>query len=111
MTAETKVTRSSGNVFADIGLPNAEQHALKAEIVNNLAKLIERSDLSQSKAAAVIGIAQPDLSKLLRGNFTGFSLDRLFLAIMAMGTDIEIKLKKPTAKRRGHGKVLAAEMS
>jgi predicted XRE-type DNA-binding protein len=57
MTAKTMVAQSTGNVFADIGLPNAEHYALKAEIVLTLAKRIKRSELSQNKAASIIGIA------------------------------------------------------
>lgn len=68
--AINKVTRSCGNVFKDIGLPNPEQHAIKAKTVSILAKLIEHSGMTQSDAAELIGIKQPDLSKLLRGNFS-----------------------------------------
>ena len=77
MTKRARVIHGSGNVFKDVGLPDAEELALKADIVIKLAKLIELKGLSQSKAAAITGIAQPDLSKLLRGHFAGFSMDRL----------------------------------
>jgi predicted XRE-type DNA-binding protein len=93
--------RSSGNVFKDIGLPDADEHAIKADIVIKLAKLIEIKGLSQSKAASLTGIAQPDLSKLLRGHFSGFSMDRLVQTILALGLDVEIRVKKPVANRRG----------
>ena len=110
MSANTRVTRSSGNVFKDIGLANPEQHILKAKTVSFLAKLIDHSGLTQTAAAERIGIKQPDLSKLLSGNFSGFSLERLLLAANAMGTDIEIKFKKPATKRRGHARVIECEM-
>jgi predicted XRE-type DNA-binding protein len=103
-----KVTRSSGNVFKDIGLPDADEHVIKADIVIKLAKLIEIKGLSQSKAASLTGIAQPDLSKLLRGHFSGFSMDRLFQAILALGSDVEIRVKKPATNRRGRARVMAA---
>ncbi len=109
MTAR-KVTRSSGNVFKDIGVANPEQHLLKAQVVHFLGKLIEQSGLTQTAAAATIGIKQPDLSKLLRGNFAGFSLERLLLAANAMGADFEIQFKKPTAKRPGRAVVREYEM-
>lgn len=111
MSTNTKVTRSSGNVFKDIGLPNPEQHALKAKTVSFLAKLIEHSGLTQSAAAERIGIKQPDLSRLLRGDFSGFSLERLLLATNAMGTDFEIKFKKPATKRPGRASVVECEMA
>jgi len=105
-----KMTRSSGNVFKDIGMPDADEHAIKADIVIRIAKLIEMKGLSQSKAAALTGIAQPDLSKLLRGHFAGFSMDRLIQAILALGSDVEIRVKKPAANRRGHARVMAEAM-
>jgi|SRR5262245_20079347 len=111
MTKTLRVSRSGGNVFKDIGLPDAEELALKADIVIKLAKLIKLKELTQSKAAAITGIAQPDLSKLLRGHFGGFSMDRLVQAILALGSDVEIRVKKPAANRRGRARVLAEAMS
>lgn len=111
MTNTTKITSSSGNIFTDIGLPDAEEHAIKADIVIKLAKLIELKGLTQSKAAALTGIAQPDLSKLLRGHFAGFSLDRLVQAILALGSDVEIRVKKPAVNRRGRARVLAEPLA
>ena len=105
-----KVTRSSGNVFKDIGVANPEQHLLKAKVVHFLGKLIEHSGLTQTAAAARIGIKQPDLSKVLRGNFAGFSLERLLLAANAMGADFEIQFKKSRAKRAGRAAVREYEL-
>lgn len=104
----TKATGSSGNVFADIGLSNADELALKADVVIKLAKIIEARDLSQNEAAKITSIAQPDLSKLVRGKFEGFSMDRLLQALMALGSDIEIRVKKPVRNRRGQGRGLTA---
>lgn len=106
MASNKANTRSSGNIFKDIGLPNADEHLLKADIVIGLAKLIESKGLSQSKIATITGISQPDLSRLLRGNFERFSLDRLLQAFLDLGSDIEIRVKKPAA-RRGKARVLA----
>jgi predicted XRE-type DNA-binding protein len=102
-----KVTRSSGNIFKDIGLPNADEHALKADVVILLAKLIESKGLSQAKAALLTGISQPDLSRLLRGHFEGFSMDRLLQAFLALGSDFEIRVKKPVSDRHGTARVLS----
>ena len=109
MTAR-KVTRSSGNVFKDIGVANPEQHLLKAKVVHFLGKLIEHSEMTQTAAAEKIGIKQPDLSKVLRGNFAGFSLERLLLAANAMGADFEIQFSKPRAKRTGRAVVREAAL-
>ena len=89
----SKITRSTGNIFADIGLPNAVEHELKARVVLALYRAIKSQGLSQTDAAARIGIAQPDLSKILRGNFGGFSLERLLNANAKLGSDVEIKIK------------------
>ena len=110
MTAR-KVTRSSGNVFKDIGVAHPEQHLLKVQVVHVLARLIEHSGLTQTAAAARIGIKQPDLSKVLRGNFAGFSLERLLAAANAMGADFEIAFRKPAGKRAGRAVVREIELT
>jgi predicted XRE-type DNA-binding protein len=97
--SKVKVTRSSGNVFADIGLSDASEHELKARIVLTLDRRIKALGLSQTAAAERIGISQPDLSKILRGNFGGFALGRLLRAVTKLGSDVEIKIK---ARRSDH---------
>jgi predicted XRE-type DNA-binding protein len=92
MTA-AKVTASSGNIFADIGLPNATEHELKARVVLALGRAMEARKITQTEAARRTRIAQPDLSKILRGNFSGFSLDRLLRAVADLGSDVEIRIK------------------
>ena len=69
---------------------------------------IEFLAMSQTAAAKLMGVAQPDLSKLLKGRVTGFSLDRLLGFIRALGTDVEIKLKPSRAKREGHMRLMVA---
>jgi len=98
MRTRRKVTRSSGNVFADLGLRDAPEHELKARLVLTLDRTIRDLALTQTAAAKMIGIAQPDLSKILRGNFSGFSLERLLGAVTKLGADVEIKIKT----RRGN---------
>jgi predicted XRE-type DNA-binding protein len=75
MTA--KVTKSSGNVYADLGLKDPEEHALKADLVRQIAAVMTEQKLTQTAAARRLGIAQPDVSKLLRGHFRQFSVERL----------------------------------
>lgn len=96
-----KVTKSSGNVFADIGIPNADEHFVKAEIVLDIAARIKAKGLTQAQAAKVMGLSQPDVSKLLRGNFAGYTLDRLFSFLRALGNDIRIQIVPTKAKREG----------
>jgi predicted XRE-type DNA-binding protein len=109
MSPKPTITRGSGNVFADIGLLNADEHQMKARIVMGLAAIIEAQELSQTAAAARIGIAQPDLSKILRGNFSGFSLERLLSALRHLGSDVEIKIKaRPDSKHEGRLSLMMA---
>jgi predicted XRE-type DNA-binding protein len=110
MAREARVVKSSGNVFADLGLPDADNHYAKASIALLIGKIIEKSDLTQAQAASKMRIKQPDVSKLLRGNFEGFSLERLLLLVRLLGSDIEIKIKPGRAvkagKRQQEGRLL-----
>ena len=85
-----KVYEGSGNVFADLGLPNPEERLLKANIVSELHRLIKERGLTQVKAAELIGIHQPDLSLLLRGDFDDYSVERLMKMLTVFEQDIEL---------------------
>ena len=74
-----------GNIFADLGLPNADEHALKARLVIYIDKMVEQAGLTQQAAAKKMGISQPDVSNLLRGRFEGFSFERLLGFVRALG--------------------------
>lgn len=102
-----KVRKSSGNVFADLGFPDPETHALKAELVSRIDALIKSHGFTQKAAADVLGISQPDVSKMLKGQFRAFSLERLLKFLNALGQDVEIAVKKPAGKRE-HGKMSVA---
>lgn len=84
---------SSGNVFADIGLPNAEEHLVKAKLVMKIDGLMRAQGLKQVDAAALLGVRQPDISKMLRGDFRQFSVERLMRFLVALGQDVEIVVK------------------
>jgi predicted XRE-type DNA-binding protein len=83
----------SGNVFADLGLPHPEERLLKSGIVRELSRLIKGRDLTQVKAAKLVGISQPDLSHLLRGDFEDYSVERLMKMLTAFEQDIEIVMR------------------
>ena len=83
---------SSGNVFADIGLPNPEEALAKAELARQIGKIIKKKRLSQTKAARILGIDQPKVSALLHGYLTGFSIERLFRFLNDFGQDISIAI-------------------
>ncbi len=93
MTARIKHEASSGNVFADIGLPNAGEHHLKARLVLKIDTLMQERGLKQVAAAALFGIKQPDVSKMLRGDFRQFSVERLMRFLVALGQDVEIAVR------------------
>jgi predicted XRE-type DNA-binding protein len=90
----------SGNVFADIGLPNAEEHLIKAQLVFKIDTLLKARGLKQKDAAALFGIRQPDVSKMLRGDFRQFSVERLMRFLVALGQDVEIVVKPHRGSRR-----------
>lgn len=90
MSDDTTVTRSSGNVFADAGLPDADTHLVKAQLVARLDAIIRERGLSQREAAQVLKIAQPDLSNILRGRFRGCSVERLMRMLTAFDCDVRI---------------------
>jgi predicted XRE-type DNA-binding protein len=100
-----QATRSSGNVFADIGIENPDEAMLKAQIVSAIRDIIKHKKLTQAAAGDLIGLAQPDLSKLLRGQTAGFALERLFKFLRALGNDIEIKVSNVDPDKR-EGKLL-----
>jgi predicted XRE-type DNA-binding protein len=87
------VLEGKENVFADLGLPRADELQMKAELTRQLYKSIQRLGLSQVQAAKRLGLKQPDVSKLMQGRFTGFSTDRLIALLNALEIDIDIVLR------------------
>ena len=77
-TTDITVERGSGNVFADIDLPDADAHLLKAELVSRIDTIVRERGMTQTEAARLLGLSQPDVSRLLRGDFREYSLERLF---------------------------------
>lgn len=90
MTDEIFMTRSSGNVFADIGVADAEEHYAKARLVSHISDIIEARNMNQTAAAAVLGIDESKMAALLDGHFRGFSIYRLMSFLTALGNDVEI---------------------
>ena len=95
------VEKGSGNVFADLGLPDADNHLLKAELVSRIDQIIRQRRLTQTKAAAILGVSQPDVSRLLKGDFREYSMERLFRLLQALGQDVEIVIKNQRSNRPG----------
>ena len=88
---------SSGNVFADIGLKDADELLLKAKLVFEISQLIEKKGLTQAEVAKRTALDQPKISRLLNGHLSGFSVDRLFAVLNRLGHSIEVRI---SAKER-----------
>jgi predicted XRE-type DNA-binding protein len=93
MTKKIRYEVGSSNIFADIGLPNADEHLIKAQLVYKIDALMRQRKLKQTEAARLFGVKQPDVSKMLRGDFRQFSVERLMRFLVALGQDVEIVVK------------------
>ena len=96
-----EVRRSSSNVFADLGLPDAEKLQIKTGLVIEIRKAMRSLSLTQQEAAKRMGIAQPKVSDMMRGDFTNLSERKLMDCLTRLGYDIEIKVR-PAKTELGH---------
>jgi predicted XRE-type DNA-binding protein len=97
---------SSGNVFADLGLPKPDDLLAKAELTAKIVREIQRRRVTQSAAAAILGIDQPKVSALKQGNLSGFSIERLMRFLVLLGRDVEIVVKEtPRSRLKGRLRV------
>ena len=94
------VSEGSGNVFADLGLPNPEQALMKAELTLQICRIIKQRAMTQSAAAKALGIKQPHVSLLMRNRAGSFSVGRLMEFLTALGQDLEIAVT-PSGKEHG----------
>jgi predicted XRE-type DNA-binding protein len=101
----SKVEVSSGNVFADLKLPDAEERQTKVQLAVAIQNEVTARNWSQAEAAAVLGINQPKVSALLKFRLEGFSVERLMTFLTALGNDIEITIK-PRRPGRKLGKIV-----
>ena len=92
-STEVIVERGSGNVFADLGLPNPEERLLKANLVIAISQAMKAKRVSQKKLATMVGLDQPKVSALLRGQTRGYSADRLIGILNALGQDVKITIE------------------
>jgi predicted XRE-type DNA-binding protein len=96
------VEKSSGNIFADMGLANAEQELFKAKLTLQIHRIIKARKLTQVAAANLLGTTQPQVSSLMRLRPTSLSVGRLMEFLTILGQDIEVTLKPAPKKRAGH---------
>lgn len=92
-TKDPDVVEGSGNVFADLGFPNAGGEQLKAQLMLEIYRAIKAGGLTQRQAGGILGIAQPHVSALMNGRSGRYSLGRLFEFLNALGRDVEIAIR------------------
>ena len=100
--ARKSITESSGNVFADLGLPFPEQELIKAELTLQIYRIIKERELTQAEAGKMLGIKQPHVSLLMRNRAGSFSVGRLMEFLTALGHDVEVSV---TRSRKEHGEL------
>lgn len=99
-TRAIKVEKSSGNVFADLGLPHPERELLKARLTLQIYRIVKARKLTQEEAGKILGIRQPHVSALMRNRSGTFSVERLMDFLTALGHDVEVKVR-PARKVQG----------
>ncbi len=114
MTEELKLSQkdgvidSSGDIFADLGLPHSEEDRLKVDIARIITLTIQRKEITQTEAARMIGTDQAKVSNLVRGRVAGFSVERMMQMLLALGRDIDIRVSDRSKGRPGRISVKAA---
>jgi len=104
------VTRGTGNVFADLGFPDAAERQAKLRLAYALNQVLEARKLSQADAAKVLGVTQPKVSALRNYKLAGFSVERLMTLLTVVDQDVEIVIRrKPRSRKAGRISVVAAE--
>jgi len=95
------------NVFADLGFQDAEERLLKVKLATKIAQSIEKKGWTQAQTAERTGLDQPKVSRLLRGQLSGFSADRLFAVLNRLGHSVEVRISaKERSPEKSHTRVL-----
>lgn len=98
----------SGNVFADLGLPNPDEELLKAKLVAKIAEVIEKRQMTQAQAGEVMGIPQPKVSELCNGRIETYSVERLYRLLTRVGVGVSVVLEEQPDWSRGRVDVVEA---
>jgi predicted XRE-type DNA-binding protein len=105
----SKIEKGSINVYADLGVADAEEMLVKAQLASKIAEIIKLRKLTQTQAAALLGMTQPKLSNMLRGRFRGISEAKMLECMTLLGRDVQIVVKPVSRSRKtGHVSVLFA---
>ena len=95
-----EITRGSGNVFADLGLPDAEERLTKVKLAHEINRILEELRLKQTDIAGLLGINQPKVSALMNFKLDGFSVERLMGFLVALDRDVEIVIRRKPKKKQ-----------
>ena len=108
-TTDISVERGSGNVFADLGLPDPAGYLLKAGLVGRIDDIVRERAMTGTEAARLLGLSRRDVSRLLRGDFRGHSLERLLGGLTALGHDVDIVIRPARSAVGGKLRITGAE--
>ena len=109
MTVSDTPIEPGDGTSADPDLPDADAHIVKAELVARIDDIIRQRDLTQAEAGRLLGLSQPDLSRLLRGDIREYSLERLLGLLIALNRDIDIVIRQPRSTTGGRLRVAVSE--
>ena len=104
-----EIFEGSGNVYADIGVPDAEAMFVKAQLATAIGGIIDAKGLTQQQAAKVVGMTQPKLSHMLNGRFRGISEAKMMDCLARLGRDVKIVVSRERPRRRTPGRVLVLQ--
>lgn len=102
------IEQGSGNPYADLGIPDADDMLVKAGLAREIAQIIKARRLTQQRAAELLGMTQPKLSEMLRGRFRGISQAKMIECLNRLGRDVNIVVSKVTRRVTGHTQVVVA---
>jgi predicted XRE-type DNA-binding protein len=103
-----QIEQGQGNVFADLGLDNADELLVKAELARKINKILEELHLYQLQAAQLLWVDQPKISALMNSKLSGYSIERLFRFLTILGQDVRIAVKtKSPRSKQGQVKIIA----
>lgn len=95
---DARITESSRNIFGDLGLPNPEERLLKSDLAIHIDQLIKDKGLTQQQAAQMAGVSQPQLSNIMRGRLSGYSVEKLLRIINCLGRRVEVRISARDVK-------------
>ena len=99
-----EIHQGKGNIYADLGYPDAEEMLVKAQLVTKIAEIVRKKGLTQVETAKLLGLTQPKVSALFRGQFRGISERKLIECLTSLGRDVQIVVKD-ASRRRANGKL------